>query len=163
MPSVDSARAARLNDRPRRRGAGRRRPWRGNPDWSRPRSGARASAARDEREPEMTTNPARRDYGLVGPETKRAMAMGLAEAEWYRSPIPRARLKEMMQRSDGRAIRDTLIWIAGFIVSGGAGYLLWGTWWAVPCFAAYGVLYGSSSDSRWHECGHRTAFRTQWM
>jgi fatty acid desaturase len=111
----------------------------------------------------MTTKPARRDYGLVGPETKRAEAMGLAEAEWYRSPIPRARLKELMQRSDGRAIRDTVIWIAAFIVTGGAGYLLWGTWWAVPCFAAYGVLYGSSTDSRWHECGHRTAFRTQWM
>ena len=47
----------------------------------------------------MTTNPVRRDYGLVGPETKRAVAMGLAEAEWYRSPIPRARLKEMMQRT----------------------------------------------------------------
>jgi fatty acid desaturase len=33
----------------------------------------------------------------------------------------------------------------------------------VPFFAAYGVLYGSSSDSRWHECGHGTAFRTQWL
>src|SRR5690606_30266746 len=27
----------------------------------------------------------------------------------------------------------------------------------------YGVLYGSVSDSRWHECGHGTAFRTRWM
>jgi fatty acid desaturase len=25
------------------------------------------------------------------------------------------------------------------------------------------VLYGSSTDSRWHECGHRTAFKTTWM
>jgi len=25
------------------------------------------------------------------------------------------------------------------------------------------VLYGSSGDSRWHECGHGTAFKTQWM
>jgi len=25
------------------------------------------------------------------------------------------------------------------------------------------VLYGSSTDSRWHECGHGTAFRTRWM
>jgi len=31
MPAVDSAGAARLNDRLRRRGAGRRRPRRGNP------------------------------------------------------------------------------------------------------------------------------------
>jgi len=111
----------------------------------------------------MTTTAARRDYSLVGPETKRAEERGLAEAEWYHTPIPRARLKALMQRSDGPAIRDTVIWIAAFVVTGGAGYLLWGTWWAVPCFAAYGVLYGSSTDSRWHECGHGTAFRTAWM
>ena len=61
------------------------------------------------------------------------------------------------------AIRDTIIWIAAFIVSGGLGYYFWGTWAAVPFFLIYGVLYGSSTDSRWHECGHRTAFKTQWM
>ena len=68
-----------------------------------------------------------------------------------------------MQRSDGPAIRDTIIWFAAFAVTGGLGYLTWGTWWAVPCFIAYGVLYGSSTDSRWHECGHGTAFKTRWM
>src|SRR5271170_5144276 len=31
----------------------------------------------------------------------------------------------------------------------------WGSWWAVPFIFVYGVLYGSSSDSRWHECGAR--------
>ena len=61
------------------------------------------------------------------------------------------------------AIRDTLIWFAAFIVSGGLGYYFWGSWAAVPFFIIYGVLYGSSTDSRWHECGHRTAFKTQWM
>jgi fatty acid desaturase len=25
------------------------------------------------------------------------------------------------------------------------------------------VLYGSSTDSRWHECGHYTAFKTRWI
>ena len=33
----------------------------------------------------------------------------------------------------------------------------------MPFFFVYGVLYGSACDSRWHECGHGTAFRTQWM
>ena len=33
----------------------------------------------------------------------------------------------------------------------------------MPFFIVYGALYGSSMDSRWHECGHRTAFRTKWM
>ncbi len=33
----------------------------------------------------------------------------------------------------------------------------------MPFWLAYGVLYGSACDSRWHECGHGTAFRTRWM
>ena len=37
------------------------------------------------------------------------------------------------------------------------------SWWAVPFFLAYGVLYGSTSDSRWHEAGHGTAFKTRWI
>lgn len=104
-----------------------------------------------------------RDYRLAGPENQRAVERGLATATWYSCPIPRKRLKELMQRRDGPAIRDTIIWFAAFAVTGGLGYLAWGTWWAVPCFIAYGVLYGSSSDSRWHECGHGTAFKTRWM
>ena len=104
-----------------------------------------------------------RDYSLVGPEKQHAIDNGLAGASWYACPIPRKRLKELMQRKDGPAIRDTIIWFAAFGVTGGLGYLTWGTWWAVPCFFAYGVLYGSSTDSRWHECGHGTAFKTRWM
>jgi len=111
----------------------------------------------------MTVEITKRDYSLVGLDTKRAEENGLATAEWYHTPIPRKRLKELMQRSDERAIRDTIIWIAAFIVTGLGGYLTWGTWWSVPFFIAYGVLYGSSTDSRWHECGHRTAFKTQWI
>ena len=33
----------------------------------------------------------------------------------------------------------------------------------MPFFLVYGVFYASASDSRWHECGHGTAFRTRWM
>ena len=60
-----------------------------------------------------------RDYSLIGRDTKRAEEMGLASAEWYKAPIARKRLKELMQRSDGAAIRDTIIWIASFLVTGG--------------------------------------------
>ena len=111
----------------------------------------------------MSTTTITRDYSLIGPEADKAVAAGLASAKWYTPPIKRAELKELMRREDGPAIRDTLIWIAAFIVSGGLGYYFWGTWAAVPFFIVYGVLYGSSTDSRWHECGHRTAFKTQWM
>jgi fatty acid desaturase len=116
-----------------------------------------------EGEDKMGAEITKRDYSLIGPEAKLAVERGLANAEWYSCKIPRQRLKELLQRRDGPAIRDTLIWFAALIISGTLGYLTWGTWWTVPCFIAYGVLYGSTSDSRWHECGHRTAFKTMWM
>lgn len=107
--------------------------------------------------------PTRRDYSLIGRDAQAAVESGLAAAEWYRCDIPRKRMKELMQRKDAPAIRDTAIWLAGLLLSGLAAGLLWGSWWCVPFFALYGILYGSASDSRWHECGHGTAFRTRWM
>jgi fatty acid desaturase len=105
----------------------------------------------------------RRDYSLTGADGARAVERGLASAAWYRSEIDRKTMKALMQRSDGPAIRDTAIWLGAMLACGGLGIWFWGSWWCVPFFAAYGVLYGSASDSRWHECGHGTAFRTAWM
>jgi fatty acid desaturase len=56
-----------------------------------------------------------------------------------------------------------VLWIGLLILCALGGVLTWGTWWTVPFWAVYGVLYGSACDSRWHECGHGTAFRTDWM
>ena len=98
-----------------------------------------------------------------GPEAEKAVEAGLASAKWYAPQIPRAELKALMERKDGPAIRDTLIWFAALIVTGGLGVYFWGSWAAVPFFIIYGAIYGGSSDSRWHECGHRTAFKTKWM
>jgi fatty acid desaturase len=103
-----------------------------------------------------------RDYSLTGPLNKQAVEIGLANAEWYRTEIPRARMKELMQRSDAQATRDTFIWIGGMIVTAAIGVWLWPSLWAAPFFLVYGVLYGSGGDSRWHECGHGTAFKTPW-
>jgi len=72
-------------------------------------------------------------------------------------------MKELMTRSDGPAIRDTVILYGAMIVLAGLGIALWPTWYSAPFWLAYGVLYGSASDSRWHECSHGTAFRTPWM
>ena len=104
-----------------------------------------------------------RDYSLTGPEGARAIEAGIASAEWYHSDVPRKVMKELMQRRDGPALRDTAIWLGLLLASGIGGAASWGTWWAVPFFLVYGVLYGSACDSRWHECGHGTAFRTAWM
>jgi fatty acid desaturase len=106
---------------------------------------------------------ASRDYSLLGPDSTRAVETGLAAAEWYHSDIPRKVMKDLMQRSDGPALRDTAILYGCMILLAGIGIALWPTWWSAPFWLAYGVLYGSASDSRWHECGHGTAFKTPWM
>ena len=104
-----------------------------------------------------------RDYSLSGADGRAAQEKGLASATWYASPVARKQMKEFMKRKDGPAIRDTLIWFASLAIFAGLGIAFWGSWWAVPFFAVYGVLYCSASDSRWHECGHGTAFKTRWM
>jgi fatty acid desaturase len=104
-----------------------------------------------------------RDYSLTGAEGRLAEEHGLASAEGYASPIPRKRMKELMRRSDQPALRDTAIWLGAMTLSGALGAWFWSSWLAAPFFLGYGVLYGSASDSRWHERGHGTAFRTRWM
>ncbi len=92
-----------------------------------------------------------------------AKEKGLVGAEWYTCPIPRKRMKELMKRKNGPAIRDTIIWFAALLITGVIAYRAWGTWWAVPAFAVYGVLWGTCGDSRQHESGHGTPFKTPWM
>jgi fatty acid desaturase len=104
-----------------------------------------------------------RDYSLLGPSARLAVERGLASAEWYHSNVSRKDMKALMQRTDGPAVRDTLVWLGAMALLGAAAVYAWPSLWSIPFFLAYGVLYGSASDSRWHECGHGTAFRTQWM
>jgi fatty acid desaturase len=113
----------------------------------------------------MATAAVRRDYSLTGPEADRAVERGLVAAEWYHSRVPRQRMKELMRRSDAPALRDLALWLALILGSGTAASWLYlaGSWWALPFFLVYGVLYGSTADARWHECGHGTAFKTRWL
>ncbi len=105
-------------------------------------------------------------YALGTSEGAKAVAAGLAGgSNWFRSAVPRKRMKELMQRDDAVATRDTALWLAALAVTGTAGAALLRTRYrplAFPLLAAYGVLYGSASDSRWHEMGHGTAFKTRW-
>src|SRR5437868_3159057 len=82
-----------------------------------------------------------RSYSLTGPDAKRAIERGLANAEWYHTAIPRQQMKELMKRSDMPALRDTAVWFLLLIASGAAAYWSWGTWASLPAFAVYGVFY----------------------
>ncbi len=104
-----------------------------------------------------------RDYSLIGEEASLSLERGLADATWYTSPIPREQMRELLVRRDGPAIRDTIIWFGLIIGSAFLVTLFWGTWWFLIPYVVYTVLYASSSDSRWHESSHGTAFKTGWM
>ncbi len=107
--------------------------------------------------------PQHLDYSLTGVNAALAVEKGLAEADWYQCPVPRATMRKLLERRDGPAIRDTVLWFALLGGAGFATYALWGSWWAIPVYLLYAVLYGSTSDSRWHESSHGTAFKTDWM
>ena len=72
------------------------------------------------------------DYSLVGVNSKLAVEKGLAEAEWYQSPVPRDVMRQLLERKNGPAIRDTIIWFGLLGLFGYAGFLLWPSAWAHP-------------------------------
>ncbi len=104
-----------------------------------------------------------KDYRLTGGNSRLAVENETANPNWFRPYIDPQDIRKLMKKSDGIALRDTLIWLGVMFVSASFGVLLWPSWWSVPFWLVYGVLYGSASDSRWHECGHNTAFQTPWM
>lgn len=111
----------------------------------------------------MSESKIKPDYSLTGEAAERAIDAGLDRIRWYRTDVDKKALKQIMERKDGPAIRDTAIWFLALGGSGLGAIEFWGTFWCVPFFFIYGVMYGSAGDSRWHECGHGTAFKTIWM
>jgi Na+-transporting NADH:ubiquinone oxidoreductase subunit F len=103
------------------------------------------------------------DYSLTGVNASLAIEKGLAEADWYQCAVPREELRKLLERRDGPAIRDTILWFALIVAFGLAAFSLRHSWWFPLPYAIYAVLYASTSDSRWHESGHGTAFKTDWM
>lgn len=111
----------------------------------------------------MSKNQTIPDYSLIGEAAQHAVNEGLDSIRWYRTDVDKSMLKQLMLRKDGPAIRDTAIWFLVLGVSGLGIIEYWGSVWCVPFILVYGVMYGSAGDSRWHECGHGTAFKTGWM
>lgn len=110
-----------------------------------------------------TQAPKALDYSLTGVNATLAVEKGLAEADWYQCYVPRGVMRSLLERRDGPAIRDTILWFALIIASGVATYLLRHSLWVIFPYGIYSVLYASTSDSRWHESGHGTAFKSDWM
>ena len=111
----------------------------------------------------LTQPPVKLDYSLTGVNSTLAVERGLAEAEWYQCPVPRETMRSLLERRDGPAIRDTILWFALILGSRLFAPIALGHLVGHSPLLLYSVLYASTSDSRWHETGHGTAFKTDWM
>ena len=75
------------------------------------------------------TSQRHQDYRLIGGAGERAQAAGLVNADWYTCAVPRPVMKQLMQRNDARAIRDTALWYTAIVASGAlAGF----AWFRIP-------------------------------
>ena len=79
---------------------------------------------------------------------------------WFRAEIDKKTLKELSKRSDYEGWKHMIILTISLAVFGSLCVYFWGTWWFIPVYLAYCTLHGGA-DAVWHECGHRTAFRTR--
>ena len=104
-----------------------------------------------------------KQYQLTEENRQRSLQEGLASANWYTTPIARDKMRQLLVRRDGPAIRDTLLLFASLIGIGYVGFVLWGSYWAIIPFLIYGAIYASTGDSRWHETLHGTAFKSDWL
>jgi len=103
------------------------------------------------------------EYRITKENEAKAIEKGLAEADWYTCYVPRESMRTLLKRKDGPAIRDTVIWFALMFGFAAIGIYYWLSWISVVSFMLYGIIYASTSDSRWHESSHGTAFKTDWM
>ena len=84
-----------------------------------------------------------------------------AEKKWIRIKVDPVLMRQLMTRQDARPMRDMLIWLGLMGLCAGMTIYMWGSGWAVLPFYAYAVLYSTGSQSREHETGHGTAFKTK--
>ena len=102
------------------------------------------------------------DYSLVGEHAALAVERGLADAKWYASPIPKEKMRTVgAPRWPGGARHDSLVRAAVRLRAGRAGAV--GHRMAIIRSPLYGMMFASTSDCAWHEAGHGTAFKTDWM
>ena len=98
-------------------------------------------------------------YSLIGNSEHK----DVKNVRWFRPEVDINDIRILMEKSDKLALRDTLIWLGVMAITVYIAILLSPSLISVPFWMTYGVLYGSAADARWHECGHKTAFKTLWM
>lgn len=109
-----------------------------------------------------------KNYGLRGDDANEATTLtgnafdDKVHSVWYSCPVDRKKLKELIKRTDSIPLWYFGFWLLLLTGAGVVAFLAWGSWWAIPAFFVYGVLY-SAADHRHHELSHGTPFKTRWM
>lgn len=83
-----------------------------------------------------------------------------ASDEWFKIKLDRKKLKALSRRSDAEGWKHVIIYFGSLGILGYLCFVFWGSWWFIPIYLAYCTLWGGA-DAIWHECGHRTAFKTR--
>jgi fatty acid desaturase len=95
---------------------------------------------------------------------------------WYRSPLDREQMKQLLARSDLLGLAQTLPHLLLILAAGTAFCLLtlqpqvvfqapWNAWWllaAAPVLLLHGFLCSFAINAV-HELGHGTVFKTRWL
>ena len=100
-------------------------------------------------------------YQLSAANSDLARQSGLVDAEWVLPAIDPSVLRRLQRRSNLRAALSTSLWLGLMLLAGWAVVATAWSWWSIPAVIIYSALYGGASDSRWHEMGHGTAFRSR--
>ena len=79
---------------------------------------------------------------------------------WYKPNIDRKLLIKLLERSNYEGWRHIIIYFVTLIFLGYFCYVFWLTWIFLPIYLIYCTWWGGA-DAIWHECGHRTAFKSR--
>ena len=84
---------------------------------------------------------------------------------WYRTLIPRDRLKELNRRSDARGLLQSVSFLALMFASGFASFYVFKNFawpWLIPMLLIHGSIFAFLINAV-HELSHGTVFKTKWL
>ncbi len=82
------------------------------------------------------------------------------DSNWFRAKIDKRDLKNLSKKSDLKGFQHIILYFLLLFFFGYMAVTTWGTWWALLWLWLYGILFAASNPI-WHECGHRTAFKSK--
>ena len=80
--------------------------------------------------------------------------------KWFRAEIDKNVFKELTKTSDLPGWKHIIIFAITLSTLGYLCGLSWGSWYFIPIYLVYCTFWGGA-DAIWHECGHRTAFKSR--